>query len=930
MALSKASVICKPLEGSGLLEKPMSISLLDEIAYHLEEWEELAPYIELTEAEQEEIKNDYDKQYLLQKRQALRRWRKKGHINATLKTFVSILCKQGLISLAEMVIKKSQVPPSCLLIFAKYLREFYIHDFHHPANNQWPSLLEGFDLPALYVDLKLHKVPLNETMGAQSKAVEVELKEVFQDNATNRLVILFEGIAGSGKTTLSWHACREWADKKLLQQFDLLIHVQVNDPRLKNASSLRDLIPDPDKEARDEIAQAITDKEGKGACILLEGLDEAPKSLREFVLSKLLRDRSLSRLSIIITSRLDSSLLLSLQKCLSARIVLNGFTSEKLNEFLDSTMKEDEVGRGELNKMFSIRPRFQALCTLPINAVVVSFLVQCFGHELPVTQTGLFKLLVCHICIRHVQLRSDGTELHIERLPHDLPSDLRESFDKLCLLAYTASMEKKRALSLTDLRQVKFQEDVDNKLGILHISQTKSMYGLSKNYTFPHFALQQFLAAVHMSQQKNSKQISFIRTLVQQDPLDELLPFHACLASDKIRIAVIENLDCRISLDETSVAEQIRKDPAVSNDPRRKFLALCKCLYECQNESLIEKVMLHHPLTPQTSLSTRIIIALYDIPALYYTIAFQNLWLSSLECLAVAYFIRYKSLTLKQECSIRLNVVNSSISDTSFSVLATELRRDVHYRTLCGVTLWVEGNTFGYQALQSMKELLKGQSNIHGITLENCFTSVEIDKTLVLKHLIEGLSSNSSCHTIGLGENGFNQSHIYHLILLIMSCPQLDDLAFSSCGQLVSSCMPLLSKAFSLSMLSALDLDSCDICDKTLLCLGKGLCQNPFLRLLNIYDNPDITLDGFMNFVTLFINETSNLFSVFTDPLIYSSVYMFGLDVIMKINDIRRRRNTLEFVIESPTYDDPVAIEGVRRLDFLDFFDSLTPRSRKQ
>ena len=604
MALSKAYNICKPLEGSSLLEKPMPISLLDEIAYHLEEWEELAPYIELTEAEQEEIKNDYDKQYLLQKQQALRRWRKKGHLNATLETFVSILCKQGLISLAEMVIKKSRAPPSCLLIFAEYLRHFYIHDFHHPANNQWPSLLEGFDLPALYVDLKFNKVPLNETMGTQSKAVEVELKQVFQETAENRLVIFFEGIAGSGKTTLSWHACREWADEKLLQQFDLLIYVQLNNPRFENASSLRDLIPDPDKEARDEIAHAITDRKGKGACILLEGLDEASKSLRELLLSKLLHDRSLNHLNIIITSRPDSRLLLSLQKCHSTRIVLNGFTSEKLCEFLDSTMKEDEVARGELRKMFSIRPRFQALCTLPINAVVVSFLVQCFGHELPVTQTGLFKLLVCHICIRHVQLRSGGTDLHIERLPHDLPSDLRESFDKLCLLAYTASMEKKRALSLTDLRQAEFQEDVDNKLGILHIFQTKSMYGLSKSYTFPHFALQQFLAAVHMSQQKNNKQVSFIQTLVQEDPLDELLSFHAGLASDRIRIALIENLDCRMPLDETSIAEQIQKDPTVSNDPRRKFLALCKCINECQSESLIEKVMLHPP-PPYTSMRCR-------------------------------------------------------------------------------------------------------------------------------------------------------------------------------------------------------------------------------------------------------------------------------------------------------------------------------------
>ena len=605
--------------------------------------------------------------------------------------------------------------------------------------------------------------------------------------------------------------------------------------------------------------------------------------------------------------------------------MLNGFTSEKLCEFLDSTMKEDEVGRGKLNKMFSIRPRFQALCTLPINAVVVSFLVQCFGHELPVTQTGLFKLLVCHICIRHVQIRNGGTELHIERLPHDLPSDLRESFDKLCLLAYTASMEKKRALSLTDLRQVKLQEEVDNKLGILHISQTKSMYGLSKSYTFPHFALQQFLAAVHISQQKNSKQISFIRTLVQQDPLDELLPFHAGLASDRIRTAIIENLDCRMPLDEISIAEQIQKDPSVSNDPRRKFLALCKCLYECQNESLIAIVTLHLPLIPLLPLSARRVSAQYDIQPHRYFVSFQNMWLSPLECLAVAYFIRYKSLSLEQGCSIHLNLGDSSISDTSFSVLATELKRDVLYRTSCEVTLCVQDNPFGYQALQSTKELLKGQSNIQSIWLDGCFTSAEIDKNLVLKHLIEGLSSNSSCQSIGLGENCLNQSHIYHLILLIMSCPQLDDLAFSSDGQLVSSCMPLLSKAFSLSMLGYLYLDFCDICDETLACLGKGISRNRFLLCLQIIGNPNITLDGLTNFVTLFINETSNLRSLTTDPLICLSVYMFGSEVIKEINDIRRRRDAAEFVVESPFCDYPLIVAA----NELNFLNSLTSRSRK-
>ena len=324
--------------------------------------------------------------------------------------------------------------------------------------------------------------------------------------------------------------------------------------------------------------------------------------------------------------------------------MLNGFTSQKLNEFLDSTMKEDEVGRGELNTIFSIRPRFQALCTLPINAVVVSFLVQCFGHELPVTQTGLFNLLVCHICIRHVQLRSGGTDLHIEQLPHDLPSDLRESFDKLCLLAYTASMEKKRALSLTDLRQAEFQEDVDNKLGILHISQTKSIYGLSKNYTFPHFALQHFLAAVHMSCH-HGKTESCVKQIIEDDPLDEVLPFYAGLTSlsnNESRNVMFDVL--KLSLDSRFIAEQLKNNPRASNDPRRRALALFRCLYECQKESRINEAR----LSSDPAIDSR------------HAVSFEKMRLSPLECLEVGYFVRHKSKNMPEGTCIfyRLSAVN--------------------------------------------------------------------------------------------------------------------------------------------------------------------------------------------------------------------------------------------------------------------------------
>lgn len=79
--------------------------------------------------------------------------------------------------------------------------------------------------------------------------------------------------------------------------------------------------------------------------------------------------------------------------------------------FLDSAMQGDAEGRAELDANFQLSPQFQALCTLPINAIVVSFLVRCFKDKLPVTQTGLFALLIRHICIRHMQSRMENEDL---------------------------------------------------------------------------------------------------------------------------------------------------------------------------------------------------------------------------------------------------------------------------------------------------------------------------------------------------------------------------------------------------------------------------------------------------------------------------------------------------------------------------------------
>ena len=97
----------------------------------------------------------------------------------------------------------------------------------------------------------LHKAHINERQ-MQTRSVHSSLHVINLCNALTkgeqekRLLVYFEGIAGSGKTTLAWHISREWAEKRLLKNYQLFIHIQINDLKVQSARCLKDLIPNPD------------------------------------------------------------------------------------------------------------------------------------------------------------------------------------------------------------------------------------------------------------------------------------------------------------------------------------------------------------------------------------------------------------------------------------------------------------------------------------------------------------------------------------------------------------------------------------------------------------------------------------------------------------------------------------------------------------
>ena len=71
-----------PLQQPELLDAPVSDLHLAQIASNIRSWEEVAPFLALSDVEEEEIRKDY-KEYGVQKRKALQRWREKKGSDAT-------------------------------------------------------------------------------------------------------------------------------------------------------------------------------------------------------------------------------------------------------------------------------------------------------------------------------------------------------------------------------------------------------------------------------------------------------------------------------------------------------------------------------------------------------------------------------------------------------------------------------------------------------------------------------------------------------------------------------------------------------------------------------------------------------------------------------------------------------------------------------
>ena len=868
------------------LDSPITDLHIADLAFMLTTWEELAPYLGLTPGEEEAIQVDYQGRYGLQKRQALRKWKSKvgrGPKGATYRQLIIVLCRARDKEMADKVREILMATSDTLDTFHKYLVDCYTIT-QHPSHTQWP-----FSRLSSYIDLTLVQAPdtqmpqsgQGESWVNSQPLREVQLGELFHVGS-QRKVVLVEGPAGCGKTTLSWHVCREWAAGRLFQQSFLLIHISLEDQNVLRAERLADIIPHESSEMREAVAEAISEQDGKDVCFLFDAWDEAPRALqgRSSFLFKFISGtstRKIPQCSIMVTSRPVAACLL--YPHLTAHINIKGFGEKKLKQFIDASLK-DHDSRHKLLQALREKPQVNDLCNLPINAAIVvhlfrSHLFLPFHFTLPSTRTGIFRALVCNLLLRHMQLRTSHELQQIKEFER-LPGEVLQEYQSICGLAFHGVMKETKAFLMDSLEELGLTYP-SNTLGLLQVQQQLTGFGPHHSYNFLHYAVQEFLAAYHISKLSEEKQTKTVGKILHSTPLSTVLPFYAGLTGLSNEGACGMLLEVtKQPLDNHAVAVALKHTLHESSDRRRMLLALLNCIYEAQKPSIC--ALVNPPLHPTYIGMLQENRADPDIYEQDRYFSFDYLGLDAVDCLSIGYFIHKMCLVSKNLKDIFVHLGYCYIGSTEIEILLKHIRQV----PLGGptVSLNLQHNTMSHGVIKSISDTLIRTSVLAGLYFNGCFHPAVTDIQSALKYLIEGVSGNSSLIVLSLVNCSLGPKHAYYLALLAAVCNTVQlYLALNN----ISSAIPFIAEAIKHNRaINLLHLDGCCICDRALLILGEALQQNDTITELNIGFNP-FSSNALTLFLKGFIGTNSSLHTV----VVYHSLSDEQRRTVRIINNLR-------------------------------------------
>ena len=367
------------------------------------------------------------------------------------------------------------------------------------------------------------------------KKSPIKFEEVGKVSSHHRQkLVLIEGAPGVGKTTFSWEFCRRWGKGKILQDHSLLLLLPLRDNNLKEAITLSDLFYHPNSELQQAVIQEVTSNQGQGVAIWLEAWDELDHESREkaSVFLDLIHGRILPLATVFVTSRPWASGYLR-ENCghrITQHVEVLTSAKDQIEHYISKAEAEAQPSSfaAKFTNYLSSNPVIMAAMYTPVTAKMAAEVFTWSQHTEsppPTTMTELFtactlKTLVDHLSTHPVYHKQ---QLNVTTFC-DLPTDVYKQFQVLCRMAYEGILNRQQLVFSAAHLPTGFAP-----LGLMQEVPQLYTEGRASSYHFIHLTLQEYLAAIRISQLPAHEQTRLFREHVNSGHLKMTMRFLAGL-----------------------------------------------------------------------------------------------------------------------------------------------------------------------------------------------------------------------------------------------------------------------------------------------------------------------------------------------------------------------------------------------------------------
>ena len=335
----------------------------------------------------------------------------------------------------------------------------------------------------------------------------IPIEEILSPESDGRLdFILVSGPPGIGKTYLSLTIAQNY-QSYTNNHYLLAIFIRLRENRSKIVKSKNDLYIELEKHDMKRIKQCIDETDGEGVLWILDGFNDLPLDQQnnwESIYHQLFKNKILYNSTVIVTAR-DSvfiNLHQYLHPLLSKHVQIMGFNRAEIERYVAEAFKDrPRKMLLDFESYYYGNPLIMSLMHTPLNAAILTFNYKNdFDQSKPFSHniTGLYSSLVCALLRRHQEKQHEKDQIPHKIYTEDdilkLPLKVQEKFNYLVELAYQGIKDENNVFS--NLQGNNFDD-----LGLMNcVVFLSNGLGKEYSYNFLHTTLQEYLAAIYISQ----------------------------------------------------------------------------------------------------------------------------------------------------------------------------------------------------------------------------------------------------------------------------------------------------------------------------------------------------------------------------------------------------------------------------------------------